>query len=61
MERGNWVGHGIRRGMGIFITCGHGVQERDTSEYGNCWVASLGLTGGMGQGTLRGVFEGEPR
>ena len=62
MEIENWMGEGVRKGMGW----GSGVARRrqeqtgSKSENHSSWGASLGLAGDLGWGRLLVVYGGDP-
>ena len=43
MERGGWVGEGVKRRKGTKVRVGKGSRERAGSENRICWESSLGL------------------
>jgi hypothetical protein len=48
MERGNWAGEGVGRGMEVGIRCGEGF-ERAGKENGNQWRDISRIRPGMGK------------
>jgi hypothetical protein len=59
MDRRNWVGKGVIRGIGVGITCGKS-KERAGRKNGNRWRGISVSSWRHGMGWFLGVYRGDP-